>query len=350
MPFVLDEWLNSTNLFTNRACGLLFYSKDEREKQLKNIDSDANSVDDQSQKKSFLVNANSLRNIKRHIMGQFNELICSYEEKNRTIVAYFLGTLLNKVGRNKDTVRIFSEGVTEHTVFNFLDLVFYVYSFFPNYSNTQRFLAIISYVRDEYDIFEKTDRLQQLIDRYAFIFDKANMNDVINLILFCSQAKIEIPFIQEERLVEELRRKDDPILWASYLLYARYSPKYYLSIRDEMGAVLLEKIDAIVQKESIYTYREFWWVLIFNKCPFLTPNEQAKIDEIINALPTGTDTTAGARRGDIFVDYVKNNSSQFFEWDISTRDFLRNLTFKTRQRSIFKNYHENPMALYWSSL
>ena len=350
VPFVLDEWLNSTNLFTNRACGLLFYSKDEREKQLKNIEVNTDSNNDPSQKKTYIINANSLRNSKRHIMGQFNELICAYEEKNRTIVAYFLGTLLNKVGRNKDTVRIFAEEVTEHTVFNFLDMVFYVYSFFPNYSNTQRFLAIISYVRDEYDIFEKRDRLQQLIDRYAFIFDKANLSDVINLVLFCCQARIEIPFIQEERLVEELRKKDDPILWASYLLYARYSQKYYSAIRDEIGTVLLEKIDAIVQKESIYTYREFWWVLIFNKCPFLMSNEQLKIDDIINDLSKGSGTTAGEKMGEIFVEYVKNNSSQFFEWDISTRDFLRNLTFKTRQRSIFKNYHENPMALYWSSL
>lgn len=35
--------------------------------------------------------------------------------------------------------------------------------------------------------------------------------------------------------------------------------------------------------------------------------------------------------------YLKTNSKQFFEWNIHEKDFLRQITFKTYERSIFKN-------------
>ncbi|WP_459833898.1 hypothetical protein [Clostridium carnis] len=176
------------------------------------------------------------------------------------------------------------------------------------------------------------------------------MSDIINLILFCCQAKIEIPYRQEKNIVLDLHEKDNPILWASYLMYSKYSKRYYKEIRDIIGSTLSERIEAIVQKDSVYTYREFWWIIIFNKASFLTTDEQNAIDSIISVLKTGTGTTAGETMGNLFVDYLKNSNDQFFEWDINKKDFLRNITFKTRQRSIFKNYQENLPSLYWSSL
>ena len=298
----------------------------------------------------YLLKSESLSVIKRIIMNQFNELICKYESKDKTIVAYFLGTLLNKVGKNKKNVRIFKDDISETVVFNFLELVLYVYSFFPNYNNTQRLLSIISYVKDEFDIFEMGDKLQNLFERYSFIFEKSNLNDIVNLILFCHQAKIEIPYRQEAKIVEQLIVKDDPILWASYLLYSQYNGKDYNEIRNIIIETLLERIDAIVKAESIYTYREFWWVLIFNKSPHIPPTEQSKIYGVISNIASTTAQNPGDILGNIFLDFLKNNTDQFFEWDINKRDFLRSITFKTRQRSIFKNYQENLESLYWSSI
>ena len=164
-------------------------------------------------------------------MNQLNEIVCKYETKDRTLIAYFLSAILNHVGKNKDKVRIFKKDVSESTVFSFLDLVFYAYSFFPNYNNTQKLLSIISYVRDEYDIFSKSRSLQNLLNKYAFVFEKANLNDIVDLFLFCAQAEIEIPYVEEERIVKKLYEKDDPILWATYLLYSKYNEKYYNDIK-----------------------------------------------------------------------------------------------------------------------
>ena len=204
---------------------------------------------------------------------------------------------------------------------------------------------------DVYDIFVSSAQLQKLVNKYAFVFDKANLNDIINLLLFCAHAKIEIPYKQEQMLVCKLREKDDPILWASYLLYSQYSAKYYKEIRDEIGEILLERIDAIIKKDRIYTYREFWWVIIFNKSPYLTTEEQSKVDDLIDELRVSSNVKLSAEEicGNLFVEFVKNNSKQFFEWDIEEKDFLRNYTFKTYERSIFKNYRENIASLAWGS-
>lgn len=287
---------------------------------------------------------------KQSIMNQLNELICNYPNKDRTIIAYFLSSILNHIGKNKDKCTIFKNDVKGSTVFSFLDLTFYAYSFFPNYGNTQKLLQIISYVRDEYDIFEESTRLQALINKYAFIFDKANINDVVNLFLFCRQAKIEIPYLQEECIVRKIKEKDDPILWATYLMYSQYNRKYSDEIRSCIEKTLLEKINAIRVQKSVYEYREFWWILIFNKCPFITNASQNAIDNAITLLNVPTASGCTHTLVDIFKNYLQNSPIQFFDWDIERNDFLRTLTFKTHEKSIFKNYKENAISLAWGSI
>lgn len=89
--------------------------------------------------------------------------------------------------------------------------------------------------------------------------------------------------------------------------------------------------------------------LVFNKSPHITPSEQNAIDNVIPAVFTGN-IDEGKRVVNIFVEFLHNSTSQFFEWNTNKRDFLRNITFKTRQRSIFNNFQENLPSLYWSSL
>ena len=349
MPFVLEGWLNETNSFTNRMSDMLFTSKEEQKTYAERI-----SVEDDSPNiLPYLLKSHVIRygsKAKQSIMNQLNELICKYQIKDRTIIAYFLSSILNHIGKNKEKCTIFKKDVKASTVFSFLDLIFYAYSFFPNFGNTQKLLQIISYVRDEHDIFEEGEQLQALINKYAFIFDKANINDVVNLFLFCRQAKIEIPYLQEESIIRKLKEKDDPILWATYLMYSRYNNKYFNDIRGCVESSLLEKIDAIRVKNAIFEYREFWWILIFNKCPFITGLTQSVIDNVIMSLQIPPSMGRTHILIDMFKEYLQNNSDQFFDWDIDRNDFLRTLTFKTHEKSIFKNYKENAISMAWGSI
>lgn len=352
VPFVLENWLNETNLFTSRVSSILFNSKDEQKDIVEKLEKEKIENGSEKKPKAYIFKDNTFYLTKRSLMNQFNELICNNKEKNRTIVAYLMGMFLKKVSRNKENSNIFRENVSSGTIFNFLDFLFYIYSFYPDYNNTQRFLSILSYIRDEYDFFDDGDRLQFLMNKYSFVFEKANLNDIINLVLFCIQAKIEIPYSQECLLVEMLRKKDDPILWASYLIYAKYSKKYFNKILLEIENRLKENIEAIRSKENIYTYREFWWIIVFNKSPYLSDTAQRLIDGIINNLQTKTsdDKRAGDICGNLFVEFLKTSSKQFFEWSIHEKDFLRQITFKTYERSIFKNYKETLNFMDWNSI
>ena len=158
--------------------------------------------------------------------------------------------------------------------------------------------------------------------------------------------------MEEERIVKKLHEKDDPILWATYLLYSQYNAKYYNEIKTTIESILIERIDAIRVQESIFEYREFWWVIIFNKCPFLSLNSQIVIDRVVNSLSyhgTVSENCADIAL-DVFIDYLKNSTEQFFEWDMSSKDFLRTITFKTHEKSIFKNYKESVVSLAWGSI
>lgn len=352
VPFVLENWLNETNLFTSRISSILFNSKDEQRDIVEKLEIEKRESGSEKKIKAYIFKDNTFYLTKRSLMNQFNELICNNEEKNKTIVAYIMGMFLKKVSRNKENNNIFRENVSSGTIFNFLDFLFYIYSFYPDYNNTQRFLSILSYIRDEYDFFDDDDKLQFLTNKYSFIFEKANLNDIINLVLFCTQAKIEIPYTQECLLIERLRKKADPILWASYLIYAKYSKKYFKEILFEIEDRIKENIEAIRSKENIYTYREFWWIIVFNKSPYLSSTIQSLVDRIINDLQTNTSNNkrAGDICGNLFVEFLKTNQKQFFEWNIHEKDFLRQITFKTYERSIFKNYKETLNFMDWNSI
>ena len=353
VPFVLDGWLNETNNFTNRMCSMLFTSKEEQKAYIEKITLVEEKEGEVSDGLPYLLKSHVIRygsKAKQSIMNQLNELICKYQAKDRTIVSYFLSSILNHIGKNKEKCTIFKKNVKDSTVFSFLDLVFYAYSFFPNYGNTQKLLQIISYIRDEHDVFESRERLQELLNKYAFIFDKANINDVVNLFLFCRQARIEIPYLQEEELVRKLTKKNDPILWATYLIYSKYNNNYFNDIKLCIEDMLQEKIDAIRVKKSIYEYREFWWILIFNKCPFITNVSQHKIDDAILSIQIPASMGCSRILISLFKDYLQKNSEQFFNWDMDRNDFLRTLTFKTHEKTIFKNYKENAISLAWGSI
>lgn len=352
VPFVLDGWLNETNAFTNRMCDMIFTSKEEQKTYIEKGRQIEELEDEYVNGLPYLLKSHVVRfgsKAKQSIMNQLNELICRYENKDRTIVAYFLSSILNHIGKNKEKYTIFKKDTKVSTVFSFLDLIFYAYSFFPNYVNTQKILQIISYVRDEYDIFNSVELLQELLNKYAFIFDKANINDIINLFLFCKQAKIEIPYLKEESIVIKLKEKDDPILWATYLIYSQYNNNYFNDITLCIENILQERIDSIRVEKAIYEYREFWWILIFNKCPFISKLLQDNIDDTISSIQVPKSVGCIQILISFFKEYLQNNPKQFFDWDIDSNDFLRTLTFKTHEKSIFKNYKENAISWDWGS-
>jgi len=123
-------------------------------------------------------------------------------------------------------------------------------------------------------------------------------------------------------------------------------------IKTIIERIMIKRIEAIRVQKSILEYREFWWIIVFNKCPLLSPTLRNLINGVVDSLPymgTGNRSCADIAL-DVFIDYLRNSDKQFFEWDMSSKDFLRTITFKTHEKSIFKNYKESIVSLAWGSI
>ena len=118
-------------------------------------------------------------------------------------------------------------------------------------------------------------------------------------------------------------------------MYSQYNKKYSDEIRNYIEKTLLEKISGIRVQKSVYEYREFWWILIFNKCPYITIASQNAINNAVAVLNFPLDSGCTQTLINIFKSYLQNSPIQFFYWDIERNDFLRTLTFKTHEKSIF---------------
>ena len=349
MPFILEAWLKDTNLYTNRLSSLIFKSKFELREERNEIDKE----DSEEKKKQNIFNADGFIHSKSTLMNHFNNLICSYSEKEKTIVSYVLGMIFNKVSRNKKQYTIFRDTVSANTVFSFIDFVLYVYSFYPDYGNSQKLLGILSYIRDEFNFTtdDHSERAQRIFSKYAFVFDKGNINDLANLLLFYRQLNVEIPFIYECQVVELLRKNDNPIQWATYLLYSTYNKKYQTEIVSIIESEIEAKIASIRNWKTPYLYQDFWWILIFNKCPYISKDTQILIDDAIDKIDySDPQNTLSGKCNKIFTEFLRMQDKQFYEWNLSEKDFLREVTFKTHERSIFKNYGTNLNFMDWTSI
>lgn len=185
-----------------------------------------------------------------------------------------------------------------------------------------------------------------MIQRTIFVTKILCIADVKSL----SRPECFLIYLHISLLLPLLPRRTGLCLWATYLMYSQYNRKYSDEIRSCIEKTLREKINAIRVQKSVYEYREFWWILIFNKCPFITNASQNAIDNAITLLNVPAASGCTHTLVDIFKNYLQNSPIQFFDWDIERNDFLRTLTFKTHEKSIFKNYKENAISLAWGSI
>lgn len=359
LPFSSDPWLKDSNFYVTQVSNILFYSKDELEKNFEKEKKEKNEAfqNDNIDPEITLNLIKSFRIRDKHnLMQKFNELMCLYPQNAKTIVSYFFGMLLNKMESkvqydlelskrkelNKADYYILKVLKNVSSLYDYLDYIMYVYSYFPSYSNTQKLLSIINFINDEINFEENKQIIEKIIIKYAYIFDNARINDVINLILFCASCSIEIPYIYEVSLLERIREEDNPILWATYFIYSKYDNDYSDSILTEIEKIIKYKVEAIIKKDNILTYKEFWWLLIFNKCPLICKDTQKLFDEII-INNFNINLSKESNSADIckylLKDYLLNNKKQFFEWEIEKSSLLKKISYKTYERSIFRNYN-----------
>ena len=271
-PVVLSKWIGESRDIAGRISDL-FSSKSE-------VAAD----------KGPLVKNKNVQT--ERIMDDFVCLLNEHPEEKPHIVSFMLSTLLNKISEKKNGYTLFDENSIKTKPNILLELAFYFYSFYPSFESTRKLLSMLVYMNDEVhfkDDEKKSieankkhrEKLIERIRRYSFIFEKGNLNDLVNWFVFLHEYQIPLTSRTEKIIEERLEQEDNPMLWANYLIYSRYYNGYHTKIKERVGNLLEYKLDQMGRRDAAMR-EDFWYVLVFCNWPdlpkHLKPEMQRKID------------------------------------------------------------------------
>lgn len=332
-PVVLSSWLGKARALSDRISAL-FYRKQE--------------LHDMAEKKPLL--KSGYISVDR-IKDDFIYLVNEFPKEQRYIVSFMLSTLLNNISNKKDGYALFEPGKCARA-FVLLDLAMYIYSFCPCFEHTQKLISMIVYMDDELQ-FSKDElnhkKLINLIRRYSFVFEKGNMNDLCNWFVFFHDYSVPLLRSTETIFEKKLREEDNPILWANYLIYSRYHSDYHQEILTWVEEVLQYKVNQIGSKDPLLQ-KEFWYVLTFINCPYISSSVKTALENIVRPMATAAETNLANKIKKIIAEFLlQNKSNLFFCWGYYHFNTSKQLTFRTYQRTLFKQYkNKRSIELYGS--
>lgn len=332
-PVVLSSWLGKARALSDRISAL-FYRKQE--------------LHDMAEKKPLL--KSGYISVDR-IKDDFIYLVNEFPKEQRYIVSFMLSTLLNNISNKKDGYALFEPDKCARA-FVLLDLAMYIYSFCPCFEHTQKLISMIVYMDDELQ-FSKDElnhkKSINLIRRYSFVFEKGNMNDLCNWFLFFHDYSIPLLRSTETIFEKKLREEDNPILWANYLIYSRYHSDYHQEILTWVEEVLQYKVNQIGNKDPLLQ-KEFWYVITFINCPYISSSVKTALENIVRPMATAAETNLANKIKKIIAEFLlQNKSNLFFCWGYYHFNTSKQLTFRTYQRTLFKQYkNKRSIELYGS--
>ena len=332
-PVVLSSWLGKARALSDRI-STLFYRKQELHDM----------VDKKPLLKSGYISVDRIKD-------DFIYLVNEFPKEQRYIVSFMLSTLLNNISNKKDGYALFEPDKCARA-FVLLDLAMYIYSFCPCFEHTQKLISMIVYMDDELH-FSKDElnhkKLINLIRRYSFVFEKGNMNDLCNWFLFFHDYSIPLLRSTETIFEKKLREEDNPILWANYLIYSRYHSDYHQEILTWVEEVLQYKVNQIGSKDPLLQ-KEFWYVITFINCPYISSSVKTALENIVRPMATAAETNLANKIKKIIAEFLlQNKSNLFFCWGYYHFNTSKQLTFRTYQRTLFKQYkNKRSIELYGS--
>lgn len=252
------------------------------------------------------------------------------------VVSYVMGALYN-LFKPKESQKLFSEKVTNHSIERTLDMLYYIFSFAPTFRNSHRLISFIYFIDKEIGSEKIHEILQNLTKRYEYVLVKSNLEDIIDYIYLLSAYKIELSTSLEQLLWERIIKNDNPILVAVYMMYSQYNARYANQVQSMIENIILKKISQIADVDLLL-YKEMWWIYIFFNCPFLSTQVHDQMIEKIGHLRTSTDNSKN-RSINLLYDFLMDNKerNKFIDWNIEGREFVADITYQTYERTIFKN-------------
>lgn len=342
-PCLPKEWLEKTRQLSDLIGEFFHHGKKK----------DANSIDQER----YIIKNNFI-SINR-IKDEIAVLTKQYSDDSRTIVSFLLSTLLNNISKKKDGYKLFSKKSLNKALL-LIDLALYIYAFYPSFDQTRKVISIISYLNSEI-LFKNDDNakenLSRIIKRYSFIFQSENIFDLCDWFPFFTEYKIELEPETEHILLSIAKENNDPIILANLLLYSRYYDSFFKETQKKVESIVKEQISKISEKQPMMQ-TEFWYVLIFHNCPYLSDDTHKKISELIGKMKTKSQENGKEKPSAIITQLVcdflerqsttgKKPKESLFNWN-GIKNFSDQITYRTYQRTLFKSFNKNAYTLFAS--
>lgn len=204
---------------------------------------------------------------------------------------------------------------------------------------------------------ENKRKLKNIIDRYAFAFQRGNIFDLCDWLPFMREHGISFDVRTEETLFSKVVQAKNPIIWANMLIYSSYNQTFFDEVRLTVDRVINEQLTRISDRE-IMLHEEFWFLLIFHNCPHISLDTKTALDKVIDTVYAEASSNATPHPSDkatmLVCDFLRHINvgggkpeSSFFNWG-NTTGIGAMITYRTFQRTIFKRYQSSKYSLYVS--
>ena len=286
---------------------------------------------------------------------EFIVLIKEYPQDRRTIISFLLSTLLNKFSISGDGIKLFNEAGTGKAML-FIEFSLFMYAFCPNFDNARKVISLIIFMDQEVE-FSKKDgkenmKLQKAIDRYSFVFRRANLPDIIDWFILFDEYHIHLDSKTEDEIIAKAVKLDDPIIWANLLRYSHYYLPFFNEIKSKIEDIVDSHVERLIPGKEM-EQPEFWYVLVFINCSLLDKCILRKIKKVISDI-YGTSSQNDKAHNiciTLICDYLQQTTSGgnhgFFNWN-SGALLSKNISYRTFQRTLFRRYKSNRYGLYAS--
>ena len=293
------------------------------------------------------------------IKSEITVIMKEYPKDRKTIVSFLLSTLLNNISKRKDGYTLFDDNKTGKALL-LIDMAFFIYVFYPSFEQTRKLISMIAYMNDEIDFKNDSNakqKLNDLVNRYSFVFQQGNIFDICDWLPFFGEYGISLVVEVENTLIKKAHDANDPIVWANLLLYSKYYEPFLNNIVAKVNNIIGEQISKITGND-IMLHKEFWYILIFHNCPHIPLPLQNNMNDIINNLlgtvTSNTSQNPSSMAKKLVCEYLQRQSSRgnkptesFFNWN-NIRGICAQIAYRTYQRTIFKRYRRNKHSLYAS--
>lgn len=345
-PYLPKEWLEKTRAISD-IIGSFFYRGNKTQ------------FDALPDEERFIVKTENL-SIER-VKDEIVVLIKKHQDDIRTVVSFLLSTILNNISKKKNGYILFGKDSIKKSML-LLDLSLFIYAFYPSFDQTRKLISMISYMNSEIDYkndHRSLNRLAKVINDYSFIFQSGNVFDLCDWLPFLREYEISLDSKTEYTLVEKAIESNDPIILGNLLLYSQYYKPFFEEIKTKVETIIDEQIYRMIAKDY-FLQLEFWYVLIFHNCPFITASLRDKLSQIVDKIKTDASKEYGKKPYPshavtmMVCDFLQIQSpsgnkpaQSFFNWK-GVNDFSGKITFRTYQRTIFKKYRKSRFGLYAS--